>query len=92
MTERERLIDLIIASVDGCAEYWAGRIADYLLDNGVVLPPCRCKDCAYFDGLYEDSLAETAEVEFVCLNSELYEKVREDDYCPYGKRRADNGT
>lgn len=38
MTERERLIELIIASVDGCAECLASRIADYLLDNGVIVP------------------------------------------------------
>ena len=33
--ERERLIALIIESVDGCARNWAEVIADHLLANGV---------------------------------------------------------
>ena len=47
MTERERLIELIIASVDGCAEYWAARIADYLIENGVRLP-VTCFECVHW--------------------------------------------
>lgn len=38
MTEREKLIGIIQNSVDGCAEYWAGLIADGLLENGVKIP------------------------------------------------------
>ena len=38
MTERERLIELIQKSVDGCARHWAEVIADYLLANGVIVP------------------------------------------------------
>ena len=37
MTQREKLIELIIASVDGCARHWAEIIADYLLANGVTV-------------------------------------------------------
>lgn len=33
---RDRLVELIQDSVDGCATYWAGRIADGLLANGVT--------------------------------------------------------
>lgn len=33
---RERMIKLIQSSVDGCSAYWAGRIADGLLDNDVT--------------------------------------------------------
>lgn len=47
MTDRERLIELIQNSVNGCARHWAGIIADYLLANGVIVP-VRCKDCVYF--------------------------------------------
>lgn len=39
MTERERLIELIQKSVNGCARNWAETIADYLLANGVIVPP-----------------------------------------------------
>lgn len=36
MTDREKLIELIQSAVDGCATYWAGLIADHLIDNGVT--------------------------------------------------------
>ena len=47
MTERERLIELIQKSVDGCARHWAEVIADYLLANGVIVPPCKVGDTVY---------------------------------------------
>ena len=34
---RDRLIDLIIESVHGCARHWAEIIADHLIYNGVKL-------------------------------------------------------
>lgn len=34
---KNKLIELIQESVDGCAEYWAGRIADHLIANGVTI-------------------------------------------------------
>ena len=37
MTDREKLIALIQASVNGCDTYWAERIADHLIANGVVV-------------------------------------------------------
>lgn len=47
---RERLIELIQDSVDGCARHWAEVIADYLLENDVIVPPCKVGDKMYFDG------------------------------------------
>ena len=44
---RERLIKLIINSVSGCARNWAEKIADYLLANGVIVPPCKVGDKVY---------------------------------------------
>ena len=41
MNERGRLIELIQKSVDGCAENRAAVIADYLLENGVIVPPVK---------------------------------------------------
>ena len=35
---RDRLIELIQASVGGCARNWAEVIADHLLANGVIVP------------------------------------------------------
>lgn len=52
---RDRLIELI----KNCAkqpimieglELWADNIADYLLENGVIVPPCKVGDKMYFDG------------------------------------------
>jgi hypothetical protein len=37
MNDREKLIKLIQSAVDGCAEYWAGLIADHLIANGVTV-------------------------------------------------------
>ena len=37
MTDREKLIELIQAAVNGCSTYWAGLIADHLIANGVVV-------------------------------------------------------
>lgn len=45
--ERERLIELIQKSVDGCARHWAEVVADYLLANGVIVPPCKVGDTVY---------------------------------------------
>ena len=41
MEQREKLIELIIESVRGCARNWAEVIADYLLANGVTVPQCK---------------------------------------------------
>lgn len=34
---KNNLIKLIQEAVGGCATYWAGRIADHLIDNGVTI-------------------------------------------------------
>lgn len=63
---KERLIQLVMESVGGCARNWAEVIADHLLKNGVIVPPCKvgdtvysiekmCLDCIHFtDGGYSD--------------------------------------
>jgi hypothetical protein len=47
MTDRDRLIELIQNAVNGCARHWAEIIADYLLANGVIVPPCKVGDIVY---------------------------------------------
>lgn len=44
MTQRERIADIIQDSVGGCARYWAEIIADGLLANGAIVPPCKVGD------------------------------------------------
>lgn len=45
---RERLIELIQNAVGGCARHLAEVIADYLLANGVIVPPCKIGQTVYF--------------------------------------------
>lgn len=59
MEQKERLINLIIESVNGCARYWAEVIADHLLKNGVIVPPVKVGDTVYqTDGvrIYESAV------------------------------------
>lgn len=52
MTDRERLIDLIISadiSLWGTDKPYAEVYADHLLANGVIVPPCKVGDTVYFD-------------------------------------------
>lgn len=51
---RDRLVELIQNAVGGCARYWAEIIADHLLANGVICPPCKVGDIVKArDVLYE---------------------------------------
>ena len=54
MNDREKLINMIQDSVKGCARRWAEIIADYLLANGVIVPPCKVGQTVYeFDYDFE---------------------------------------
>ena len=44
-SSRDRLIELIQSAVGGCARHWAEKIADYLIANGVIVPPRKEDDC-----------------------------------------------
>ena len=44
---KERLIEMIQSAVGGCAKYWAEVIADKLIAEGVIVPPCKVGDKAY---------------------------------------------
>jgi hypothetical protein len=48
MTEKAKLVDLIQAAVGGCSRYWAEVIANHLLANGVIVPPCKVDDDTYW--------------------------------------------
>lgn len=49
MTERERLITLLMQSRIYLSRVEAEMIADYLLANGVVVLPCRCGECELYE-------------------------------------------
>lgn len=46
---KDRLTNLIQNAVDGCARNWAEVIADHLLENGVIVPPCKVGDTVYWE-------------------------------------------
>lgn len=47
MTERERLIELCDTNNGWVDEVPAEKFADYLLANGVIVPPCKVGDAVY---------------------------------------------
>ena len=47
MDTRERLIKIICNSLNGCPLYKAERIADGLIANGAIIPPCKVGDVVY---------------------------------------------
>ena len=56
---REKLIELIRDAVNGCSSYWAGLIADNLIDNGVVVSKMETATIAT-DNPVGDKLTPTA--------------------------------
>lgn len=58
MTERERLIELLKVPIHPrIGADPAEVVADYLLDNGVIVPPCKVGDVIYF--IHESGKAES---------------------------------
>lgn len=45
MTDRDRLIDILMRNPGGA--YTFEDFADYLLQNGVIVPPCKVGDTVY---------------------------------------------
>ena len=44
---RDKLSNMIQNAVGGCSKYWADIIADHLLAEGVIVPPCKVGDSCY---------------------------------------------
>ena len=47
MTDRDRLIKLLNVDMSGCEGDYAEEMADHLIKNGVILPPCKVGDKVY---------------------------------------------
>lgn len=65
--ERKRLVKLIEEAGEGCAENWARVIADYLLDNGVIVPPCKVDDTIY--KIFRDRVVGPYEIRLLEVDS-----------------------
>jgi hypothetical protein len=76
---RDRLIELIDnkqeygLSADSPPEQWLvlsnEDLADYLIANGVIVPPCKVGDCVLWDNGLEDSKPKMKEVKGFYYNS-----------------------
>ena len=44
---RDRLIELLSVDMSGSEGGYADEMADYLLENGVIVPPCKVWDVVY---------------------------------------------
>ena len=89
MGMREKLIELIGRVQDEGIDYSDvvcvyktsnGRLADYLIANGVTIP-VRCKDCEYRADLLDNG-------NYLC-NRKMLGMVRPNDFCSFGERRTD---
>jgi hypothetical protein len=93
---RDRLIEILSKPIypkEGVN--LAEVIADYLLDNGVIVQTpgedvvevVRCKDCKYFEKDDEFDMTGFCTCERITKNygGEIY--PYEDDFCSYGKRK-----
>jgi len=69
MTQKERLVDLFRSShgvfVDGAEMEYA--VADYLLENGVIVPPCKVGDTVWFHICSEKGCFSTAKGEVTAI-------------------------
>ena len=48
---KERLIEMIQSAVGDCAKYWAEVIADKLIAEGVIVPPCKVGDTVHVSNI-----------------------------------------
>ena len=58
MTERERLIEICDTNNGWVDEVPAEKFADYLLANGVIVPPCKVGDSCYPLPRYKTPIVE----------------------------------
>jgi hypothetical protein len=61
--------------------------ARWLLENGVIVPPTRCKDCKYQDDCARQMVHTTRDY-VLEQNISTYNKV---DYCSYGELKEREG-
>lgn len=77
MTNRDRLIELLNVDMSGCDGDYATEMADYLIANGVICPPCKVGDSVFTT--YHGCLSVYKVTEFI-INDFLWAKLYNPDY------------
>ena len=75
MTERERLIELLDKKYDHFCDQcgvnkdsrYTENLANYLLENGVIVPPCKVDDTIYIVDEYSNEFTGIDECHVSCL-------------------------
>lgn len=75
MTERDRLIELLNTYMSGCDGDYAEELADYLIANGVIVPPCKVGDTAYIDLSDKGYYYDECKVKHIEFNSDWTEPL-----------------
>lgn len=82
-TKRDKLIGLIQEAVPGVARYWAGLIANHLIENGIEFP-VHCENCTFIidrtdntHGCYVHLGEDTQHGFYCCLGEMQHEQVRD---------------
>ncbi|MBQ9947848.1 MAG: hypothetical protein IJO91_05615 [Oscillospiraceae bacterium] len=82
MTEKERLVALINEAQIECDDNYgmthSGQMADYLLENGVIAPPCKIGDKVW----YHDYVPTSRGLERILRSSEVRE-ITIDSHCSF---------
>ena len=64
---KDKLSNMIQNAVGGCAKYWADGIADKLIAEGVIVPPCKVGDAVYW---LDDGNIKQGEVFEISIHSD----------------------
>lgn len=80
MTDRERLIALLMAGAGDClgkgGALNCSRLADYLLEHGVVILPCKAGDTLYCESAIKGHITylKAPDLEWVFENRKIFGK------------------
>lgn len=69
MTDREKLVELIMKSGQICYSYTAEELADHLLANGVIVLPCKVGDKVYVINRIRNVVFENTVISLHCGHS-----------------------
>ena len=80
ITDRERLTALLMAGAGDClgkgGALNCSRLADYLLEHGVIVPPCKVGDTLYCESAIKGHITylKAPDLEWIFENREIFGK------------------